>query len=201
MSTRSIIVVHGEDLYEKNKTVRLYKHSDGYPTGALEVIQNAIELIQKHKYEDYKTKAVRINVSTMVGMLIGAGTSEYGMGVRIDSTWTENGPEQLAEYNEAFETKHLGGQSDLEWIYIIDVAKQTVSIFGGGYTGKNAQSFKLANPYDYANCLIKECQASEIAETDKLIRYIEAWGFKVLCKKPASKHKQSKPSLKAVSRE
>jgi hypothetical protein len=191
MSTRSIIIVTGQDCHEKNKTVRLYKHSDGYPAGALSVIEEAIKSVQAHKYEPSygpdKGKS-RINVMTLVGKLIGAGTSKYGMGVVIDGD---------GKYNESFKPEHLGIQGDLEWVYIIDLNKLTVSILGGGYTGKTPDTFKLADPFAYANCLREEFRAETIAETTRLIRFITAWGFKVLM----NKSKSPKRALKAVSNE
>lgn len=200
MSTRSIIVVHGRDLHN-DAVVRLYKHSDGYPTGALGVINEALEAAQKNKYTPIygDDKKPRINVSTLVGLLIAAGTSEYGMGVQIDTDFDD---EKLANFSgaEFNRKKHLGRQSDLEWVYIIDVNKQTVSIFGGGYTGKTPDTFKPADPYAYAGCLYEQYQAGEIDRTKKLINSIEAWSFKVICKEAKPK-KRTKRALKAVSNE
>lgn len=47
MSTRSIILVTGKDSYRGEKTVRLYKHSDGYPTGNLPIIADALKQANK----------------------------------------------------------------------------------------------------------------------------------------------------------
>jgi hypothetical protein len=178
MSTRSIILVHGQDLYEANATVRLYKHSDGYPSANLPIIQTALLMAQQHQYDDDKT-GLRINVSTMVGLLIGAATDEYGMGARIDR--------DEAQYAEKFEPKHLGDQADLEWIYVVDLYAKTVSIYGGGYTGKSPQAaFKkgCADPLSYVDCLVDEAKDDERTAIKEAIKGIEAWSFKVNPEKP-----------------
>ncbi len=42
MSTRSIIVITGDGKHGTAQTIRLYKHSDGYPTGNLPIIAEAL---------------------------------------------------------------------------------------------------------------------------------------------------------------
>lgn len=43
MSTRSLIVVTGSGRYNSVETFVLYKHSDGYPTGNLPIIEEAFD--------------------------------------------------------------------------------------------------------------------------------------------------------------
>lgn len=185
MSTRSIIVLTGAA-----ETIRLYKHSDGYPTGNLPVILEAIEngqRLTKEHAERFKENPKLISVDTLCGLIIGAATSVYGMGARIDSY-----DDDEAVYQEHFEPKHLGNQSDLEWIYLINLDNQTLSIFGGGYTGEVPQvAFKNGevDPVSYTKKLYPEYQDREAKETRELVSKIEALGFKV---NPNSKTKRSK---------
>lgn len=57
MSTRSIIVITGEAKYNQSSTVRIYKHSDGYPTGVLPIIGKTIKAAQA-QCDDYNARFV-----------------------------------------------------------------------------------------------------------------------------------------------
>ncbi len=187
MSTRSIIVVTGRDLYDQDQTVRLYKHSDGYPTGVLPLISEALSKAREQcdaDFERFKHKRRLPNVDQVVGILIGAATDVYGMGIRIDAC-----DEDSAIYAEKFESKHLGCQGDLEWIYLVNLNDSTVKVYGGGYTGELPQkTYKIGtvDPLKYVDGLYPEYQASERCEIQEAISGIEALGFKV---NPKRRHK------------
>lgn len=150
MSTRSIIVIHGENNYKQKQTIRLYKHSDGYPTGNLPLIAEAIkkaksqvdeanteekrrneEFLEKHP--EYKNdpnpfhREHKIIPGQLAGLIVGESSDVYGMGAYVEDQSNEFTPEALGE------------QWDLEWIYVVDLDKKVVSVYGGGYTGKAPQ--------------------------------------------------------------
>lgn len=198
MSTRSIIIVTGKDLYENDRTVRLYKHSDGYPTGNLPLIYEALSKAKSQcdvDFERFKTKRRIPNVDQVVGILIGAATDVYGMGMRIDAC-----DEDAATYSEKFKPKHLGCQGDLEWIYVVNLTDFTVKVYGGGYSGELPQyTYKngVVDPLQYADQLYPEYQDSERKEIQDGINSIESLGFKVNPKRQRTT--KSKPSSASVT--
>ena len=203
MSTRSIILVTG-----KNETTRLYKLSDGYPTGNLPIIADALnkanEQCKAHskKWDCEKTPSV----DQVVGLIIGAATCEYGMGARIDQNWDDD---SQAVFNESFKQTHLGDQSDLDWIYIVNVDEKSVNVYGGGYTDCSPQEhFKkgFADPVKYANQLRDEFIDDERKAIKDAVKAVQATGFSVnepkgrgpkSATKQATKSRTTKKSSKA----
>ena len=109
--------------------------------------------------------------------LIGESAMIYGKGAHIDQF--EDDP---AEYDSEFKLEHLSNQSDLEWIYIVDVEQKSVNVYGGGYSGKEPQvAFKkgFVNPESYSKQLRDEYQSSTLNEIKKAVKNIESLGFKV----------------------
>lgn len=190
MSTRSIIVITGKAKYSGESTIRLYKHSDGYPTGNLPIILQALkqatDQVNAHN-EIFKSSLSKqsINVEQLTGLVIGASTSVYGIGARIDDDYLNDSTKQAA-YNQALNKttakQLLGNQSDLEWIYVIDLNKKDVSIYGGGYTGNvPSVAYKkgAVNPLKYIENLKSEYQDRESLQTIALIADIQSQGFTV----------------------
>lgn len=177
MGTRSIILVTGKGQYSEHQTTRIYKHYDGYPTGNLDLINKAIERATKLETEyfgKYLEKR-QCSVDSIAGLIIGESVSIYGAQAEIEETF--RGP---------IEGKHFGNQSDLEWIYVVDLNDKTIRIYGGGYFGEGPQKAiakGTVNPLMYADQLKEEYQAEEKKETLKLITSLEAWGFRVNPKK------------------
>jgi hypothetical protein len=189
MSTRSIILVTGAARRGNgHSTTRLYKHSDGYPTGAFEVFAVALERANAQITEDRLRFGARADakhsVDQVVGQLIGAGSSVYGMGVQFDMD-----TEKFAQYHEPLKPEHFGNQSDLEWMYVIDLDKKEVRVFGGGYDDKpgHAKAAKLADPFDYVKKLIPQAQARERETTKEFIDQLHDLGFTVVYKKKSAK--------------
>ena len=185
MSTRSIILITGTHKNYGASTVRLYKHSDGYPTGTLDVIQAALakSLNQQSDYAKRFNDPVNpISLGQVVGNLIGESTTVHGQGASVEGA-----------FESAFEPKHLGNQFYLEWIYLVDLDSKAVKIFGGGYTGQRPQAaLKLGpvNPEQYAESLVEECQAGEIERTKALVESIKALGFSVNANQPTNPTKK-----------
>lgn len=190
MSTRSIIVVTGRSRYRSEfETIRLYKHSDGYPTGNLPIILKSIQK-SKEIEEDNNTgfkqsSGLKITADSFAGLVVGEAVTMYGMGARIEK-----------RYFEELNPDHLGGQCDLEWIYIVNTEKRTVEIYGGGFTGK-APQFALkkgmVDPVIYAKRYRDESFALKI--TQEMVKAIEAEGYSVNkalgSKKPTRKSKKA----------
>jgi len=177
MSTRSLIVVIGEDTYNGNRITRLYKHSDGYPTGNLPIIRDAIAKSQAEcaadalRWEGKETTEIR--QGHLVGNVIGCAVSVYGMGAVIDTYESD----EAQYYAPKLKREHLGNQGDLEWIYVIDIKTKSVNIFNGSQT--NVIKNKLENPENYCKCLYEEYRADEIKETRDLIKSIQDLGYSV----------------------
>ncbi len=176
MSTRSIIVVTGKGRYNE-ETTRLYKHSDGYPTGNLPIIRDALKRSidqvddENARWGDDSDMKSNLSVEQVVGHIIGESTSVYGQGAQLEET-----------FREKFKQKHLGNQGDLEWIYLVDVTKKTVKVYGGGYSGEGPQhAFKkgVVDPLTYVECLREECQKQEAFEIEVAMRKIKQLGFKL----------------------
>lgn len=194
MSTRSVIVVTGKNKYGQSETIRLYKHSDGYPTGVLPIIQEAIKAVQKtvldesnicRKGDDvFKTFAAVRNHTPekfesvysmtsqhLAGKLIGLGSDCYGMGIQLEES-----------FKDAFHARHLGSQSDLEWMYVVDLEAMTCEVYGGGYTG-NSPAYDMrkgfVDPASYADKLIESCQARERLAIKAACDGIKRLGFSI----------------------
>lgn len=195
MSTRSIIVITGDGKRGTAQTTRLYKHSDGYPTGNLPIIAEALAKAKeqcKETNERFQIDNPRgPSVEQVTGLLIGSATDTYGMGARLD----DDGDGKTAVYNEKFKPKHLGNQGDLEWVYVVNLDNNTVKVFGGGYTGDGPQSaYKkgVVDPREYATQLKEECQANELQEIETAIKAVEDAGFKLNPKRKS--RKKNKPA-------
>lgn len=171
MSTRSIIIVTGND--ERESTTRIYKHSDGYPTANLKIINDAIERsirIQSEYNVRFKDSR-RIAAQALADLIIGESANIYGSGAYIEES-----------FDCKFNKKQLGNQEDLEWIYIVDVSRKTVNIYGGHYTGKSPQiayENGFADPRKYVKQLIVQAQTKELKSINDSMQSIEAWGFKI----------------------
>lgn len=183
MGTRSIIVITGQAKYSGTETVRMYQHSDGYPTGVLPTLHAALSIAisQVNEANEWARKhglsEKSLTTEHVVGKIIGESTCQYGIGCNIDQY-----DDDSARYDETFKPEHLGTQSDLEWIYLVDLEAKSISIYGGGYTGavpQVAYKRKTVNPLKYADSLREEFQNEERKATLELVSKVEALGFKV----------------------
>ena len=167
MSTRSIII-----LTSKTKTVRVYKHCDGYPTGNLPVIAEAIQ-----KTLGSKKGAVK-KLEKKLGMQFDVDNLAQAI-LKVAELDKSNLEEQ---FSSSLKPKHLGDQSDLEWIYVVDVDAKTVNVYGGGYTGNLPQvAFRkgVVDPMSYIKALYPEYQKREGDFIQEAINEIIKVGFKL----------------------
>jgi len=106
MSTRcNIKVTDGED------TLWFYRHSDGYPEGAMPLLKTFMEYV--------KSGAIRDNLSQACGWLIYLGAKEYGLhepDIKIGfNGWKVGAIEPT-----------IGQHGDIEYLYTIDLQKKTI---------------------------------------------------------------------------
>ena len=170
MSTRSIIVVTG-----KKKTIRIYKHCDGYPTSNLPIIADAVA-----QPDAYATKGAVSKIEKKLGIKVDTVKSLAFAICKEAEFKPENAIED--EFEGALKPEHLGGQQDLEWIYVVDVDAKTVNVYGGGYTGcapQTAYKQGVVDPLSYANKMREEYQERERKDIQKAMDAVEATGFKL----------------------
>jgi hypothetical protein len=119
MSTRANIVVKdgsGDELI-------FYRHSDGYPEGALPTLQRFLDCV--------KSGAIRDNVGQAAGWLIVFGRQEYAEG---ESDWNKSfrQGEPTGENPGGYGWKvgaiepTTGIHGDIEWLYVIDLKAKTI---------------------------------------------------------------------------
>lgn len=157
MSTRSIVLVKKADSNKKITVHRLYKHWDGYPTDNLNMIAKALKTLDKTNVLRDFIKACEVYYD------------RFGM---VEETF----------HNETFEPVMLGNQSDLEWIYTVDLDAKQIKVFGGGYTGKLPQvayNKGTVNPLSYVDRLTKPYQKVERQRIQSSITAIKSLGFKI----------------------
>jgi hypothetical protein len=154
MSTRSIIVISTPE-----RTLRLYKHCDGYPTDTLPLVALAL--------------AAPVP-GTALGMARRITADDSGARLEWDSAKPDAG--------ENCDGSPWGMQADLEWIYQIDTAARAVRVYGGGYTGDVAGVMVargVVEPGDYADGLYDEYQHDERTATAAAVAGIVALGWTV----------------------
>lgn len=109
MSTRcNIKVKEGKDV------LWFYRHSDGYPEGAMPTLKKFVDLM--------KSKKIRNNISQASGWLILLGAEEYGQSV--------DKLEPMTSYSwKCGSIEPTTGQhGDIEYLYTIDLEKLTITI-------------------------------------------------------------------------
>jgi hypothetical protein len=177
MSTRSIIIITGKDYTGCYTTVRLYKGRDGYPTGNLPVILEAIVKAQEQDKENKERfpsddPKCRVNVSQMMGLIIGASTNIYGCEASIDmDEGKRTTAGHQAYYQEPFKITMLGQQTDLEWVYIVDVSKKNVDVYGDDNSPADQYSKGVVHPDTEIESYKEECKVPTLQELQEI--YIE----------------------------
>jgi len=166
MSTRSIIVITGLDnRHNSPQTYRFYKHSDGYPSHTLDVIYHAINDAENVLKGDRSLSPTKMHTDLLAGKLIGHGTSQFGMGVKLEH-----------ESPSVLKPADYGEQEDLEFIYVIDTTKRSISIYGGGYLGQPPVAHLSKGELSEKDILRDE------KETKDLMNKIKSLGFKFIHK-------------------
>ena len=173
MSTRAIIVVTGENRIGP-RAVRLYKHSDGYPTDTLADLVTATERAEGYittRGQDLTIYTQDCSVPALKDMpppgfaaqVTTAGFYWHGSAYRVDEVFPS--PDG---------TDIFGDQGDLEWVYHVNLTTRTITVWGGGY-GAPEEHFARGpvHPWDYADGLLPEYRQDEktaiAAHMDKLM--------------------------------
>lgn len=106
MSTRSCIYVKGTDPDGAARAVRLYRHCDGYPSCALSELAAAIR------------QSPGPGASALAGSITSLGYAR------------EDGPSPRWLDAKGDVAKILSGQSDLEWVYVLDADAKNALVYG-----------------------------------------------------------------------
>ena len=107
MSTRcNIKVVEGKDV------LWFYRHSDGYPEGAMPVLKEFL----KH----LKSGAIRDNLSQASGWLVYLGAKEYGL-------HDPNIVDGFSGWKVGAIEPTTGQHGDIEYLYTIDLKNKTIT--------------------------------------------------------------------------
>lgn len=126
MSTRANIVIK-----EGNQKLFFYRHSDGYPEGAMPTLSIFMDWLKSGK--------IRTDVQQGSGWLILLGAMEYNTlpKFEIEKPWREGakgyGKVESIQAPEdwkcgAYEPT-TGIHGDIEFLYVIDLAKKEISCF------------------------------------------------------------------------
>lgn len=108
MSTRcNIKVVDG------NNELWFYRHSDGYPAGAMPLLNEFMDLV--------KSGAIRDNVSQASGWLIYLGAKEYG----LHDPNTEDG---FSGWKVGSIEPTTGEHGDIEYLYTVDLQAKAIIV-------------------------------------------------------------------------
>lgn len=125
MSTRANIVIMDED-----DTLWFYRHSDGYPDGALPTLKIFLQWVADGK--------IRNNVSQASGWLIMIGAQEYNkQPVKTASghdwvekeTLLEPAPDPFLGWKVGAYEPTSGIHGDIDYLYEVDLVKEEIRVF------------------------------------------------------------------------
>ncbi len=107
MSTRANIVIKSGD-----DELWFYRHSDGYPEGALPPLEKFLSWVRERKIRD--------NVGQAAGWLIMIGNAEYEQG-------KEPGNDGFSGWKVGSMEPTTGQHGDIEYLYTIDLAALSIT--------------------------------------------------------------------------
>lgn len=114
MSTRANIII--QDGHDR---LWFYRHSDGYPRGALPVLKKFMAAV--------KDGTVRNNACQAAGWLILLGAEEYG--VRPDFTRKHyNDDTRVSDWKVGAIEPTTEQHGDIEFLYTLDLKKKTITV-------------------------------------------------------------------------
>lgn len=102
-------------MVDGNDELWFYRHSDGYPDGALPILEKFIEYV--------KTGKIRDNLSQAAGWLIMLGAQEYKQSIENMEAGTEN---SYSNWKVGAIEPTIGQHGDIEWLYTIDLVNKTI---------------------------------------------------------------------------
>jgi hypothetical protein len=185
MSTRAIVVVSGTDRFSSDiGIVRLYKHSDGYPTEVLADIVRATETAESYLLDNPWLRVHRMDrlcpsladfpPKGFAAQLMAAANGWDGSAYRFDDQHNDVD----AQTQGPLRFDHYGNHGDIEWIYHLSVNKCVITIWGGDY-GDSEMHFAAGpvDPITYANCLREECQEDERMKISLAMEQLHDYGW------------------------
>ena len=147
MGTRSIIQVVGNSGSRPDPagvysgSVRLYRHNDGNPGDCLPAIARSIEKMESlvQTSLSWRREQVRhIAVEPMAYAIIANTMSNYALAAQVEKLYT-GAPRLL----------HLGDQSDLEWLYVVDCKNLLVNVYTAKQGNAAGQTLYSATPGEH----------------------------------------------------
>lgn len=122
MSTRANIIIKDE-----HDQLIFYRHSDGYPDGALPTLNKFMEWV--------KTGKIRNNVEQAAGWLIMIGAMEYDTVYvrrtgerRKKTTLTEPGSDGMSGWQVGAYEPATAIHGDIEYLYTLDLTTKTILV-------------------------------------------------------------------------
>ena len=180
MGTRSIILITGNDYYNRPTTIKLYKHYDGYPSENLLVIGGAIQRARKVLTEMSIDKPLNVH---LVSNSIQAETLSYEGFNAIESE-TFDAPYSLKCIDNS--------QWDLEYIYIVDLNRNSVDVYSGDFKLGPRAGIKAGklDPLSTVSIYNPEYQAMKRQAIRKAMRAVVKAGFEINSSKRTPKSKK-----------
>lgn len=126
MSTRANIKVK-----DKNDAQLFYRHSDGYPEGALPTLKKFMRWVDKGKIRD--------NVEQASGWLIAIGSDEYDKYLEPDE-----GDDFMGWKVGAYEPATCI-HGDIEYLYELNLNKLSIEVFKTDFEGNRTKKDTLYN--------------------------------------------------------
>ena len=111
MSTRANIVIK-----DGNEELWFYRHSDGYPEGAMPLLEKFMNAV--------KDKTIRNNITQASGWLILLGAEEYK--VRADFTHENYKGIREKDWKVGSIEPTTGRHGDIEYLYTLDLETKTI---------------------------------------------------------------------------
>lgn len=121
MSTRANVVVK-----DANKQLWFYRHSDGYPEGAMPTLQKFMAWVRSGKIRDYPSQAA--------GWLILIGAAEYDTHYTVEGskkkpTVLEPMDDPMSGWKCGAYEPTTGVHGDIEFLYELDLTTKTITCF------------------------------------------------------------------------
>lgn len=118
MSTRANIIIKNSKYNEK---LWFYRHSDGYPEGAMPTLQKFMAWLRDGKIRD--------NVVQSAGWLILIGAEEYGYEWDNTKKVTKQSITTLKDWKCGAYEPTTGRHGDIEFLYVIDLDTKELTCY------------------------------------------------------------------------
>jgi hypothetical protein len=161
----------------------------------LEAVKTAKEQIKEYKkaYPDTnRAEKADVGADQLTGLIIGASSTLYGMGACVDI----DDDNKKSWYNVKFNPKkHAGNQWDLEWIYVVDVDKKNVDVYGNGqYTSASKHMKSVVHPDNEIKHLKEEYKDKRLLELKEIYVEYEETGWTINEANLSGENQPAKPT-------